>query len=106
MRTTKIMNLNPNKKLILSKPQENDSNLLLFLRDLCYFLYVNTDAGFRKKNLDLCLRSYYSAFSHYFDSTFLKEMNFEKFEKEFQERRALGLIWGILVSMIPLLKSL
>ena len=71
--------------------------LFSFFRDLCYFLYVNTNRAFRDKYLDLCLRSYYAAFSQYFSQSFLRVMNYEKFEKEFQDRRIIGLVWGLLV---------
>ena len=66
-------------------------------RDLGQFFYVNTDRSFRDKYLDICLRTYYTSFSSYLPSNF--KMSFDKFEREFQERRAWGLVWGLMVKL-------
>ena len=65
-------------------------------RDLCYFLYVNGDGSFRSLHLDVLLRAYFDVFSSYTNE--VKKFQFEDFRLEFEERRDIGLIWGMLVS--------
>ncbi len=64
--------------------------------DICHLLYTHTDSEFRSKHLQTVLRRYYQVFSSYLDKDL--NMNFEIFEKEFQERSQYGLVLGLMVS--------
>ncbi|XP_059092153.1 uncharacterized protein LOC131887557 [Tigriopus californicus] len=64
--------------------------------DLCYLLYSCTDRQFRDQHLTQLLRSYFTIFSSYL-SPHIPDISFEQFYQEFQDRRAIGLVGGVLV---------
>jgi len=66
-------------------------------RDICYFLYVNTDRAFREQHLDEVLREYFESFSHHLKES-KKEISYEDFRREFDQRREYGLIFGMIVA--------
>ncbi len=64
-------------------------------RDICYFLYVNTDRAFREKHLDELIKLYHSKYSQCLSPHY--DLSLEEFVKEFQARRDFGLVGGLLV---------
>ncbi len=69
--------------------------------DICYFLHINTDRDFRREHLQGLLRDYFDVFSGYLGSD-MEDFSFDQFEEEFQERRDIGLILGLLVRKLML----
>ena len=64
-------------------------------RDLCYFLYVNTDKAFRDENLEELLKTYFDTYSKYLSP--ILNFTFEEFKSEFNARRDVGFVSGLLV---------